>query len=103
MAVQGLEWDGGQNLSRTSSGLNPEITQIVFSLPKPDREPVLQGQQLSSGDYVIVELQEVIPGSLEEMTEENQLALQNYLMQQGATSDFSAYMTGVQVKADIER
>ena len=103
LAVQGLEWDGGQNLSRTSSGLDPEIMQIIFSLPKPEAEPVLQGQQLSSGDYVIVELQELIPGSLEEMTEENQLALQNYLMQLGATSDFSAYMSGVQIEADIER
>lgn len=103
LAVQGLEWDGGQNLSRTTSGLDPEIMQIIFSLPKPDAEPVLQGQQLSSGDYVIVELQELIPGSLEEMTEENQLALQNYLMQLRATSDFSAYMSGVQIDADIER
>lgn len=103
LAVQGLEWDGGQNLSRTTSELDPEIMQIIFSLPKPDAEPVLQGQQLSSGDYVIVELQELIPGSLEEMTEENQLALQNYLMQLRATSDFSAYMSGVQIDADIER
>ncbi len=103
LAVQGLEWDGGQNLSRTSSGLDPEIMQIIFSLPKPEADPIIQGQQLSSGDYVIVELQELIPGSLEEMTEENQLALQNYLIQLGATSDFSAYMSGVQIKADIER
>lgn len=103
LAVQGLEWNGGQNLSRTTSGLDPEIMQIIFSLPKPDAESVLQGQQLSSGDYVIVELQELIPGSLEEMTEENQLALQNYLMQLRATSDFSAYMSGVKIDADIER
>lgn len=103
LTVQGLKWDGGQNLSRTSTALNPEIMQIIFSLSKPDSDPVYQGQQLSSGDYVIVELQEVIPGSLDEMTEENQLALQNYLMQMGASSDFSAYMSGVQLKADIER
>ncbi len=103
LAVQGLEWDGGQNLSRTSPGLNPELMQIIFSLSKPDEQSIFQGQQLSSGDYVIVELQEVIPGSLEEMSEENQLALQNYLMQTTATSDFSAYMSGVQLDADIER
>ncbi len=103
LAVQGLEWDGGQNLSRTSSGLDPEIMQIIFSLSKTDEQPVYEGQQLSSGDYVILELQAVIPGSLDEMTEENQLALQNYLMQMGATSDFSAYMSGVQLDADIER
>lgn len=103
LAVQGLEWDGGQNLSRTSTALNPEIMQIIFSLSNPESGSVYEGQQLSSGDYVIVELQEVIPGSLDEMTEENQLALQNYLMQMEASSDFSAYMSGVQLKADIER
>ena len=103
LAVQGLEWSGGDNLSRTSSGLDPEIMQIIFGISLPEESPVLQGQQLISGDFVIVELQEIIPGSLEEMSEENQLALQSYLMQIGATSDFSAYMSGVQTKADIER
>ncbi|MBN4053721.1 SurA N-terminal domain-containing protein [Haliea sp. AH-315-K21] len=103
LAVQGLEWDGGQNLSRTSSGLDPEIMRIIFAIAKPEAGSVIQGQQLLSGDYVIVELQELIPGSLEEMTEENQQALQSYLMQQGATSDYSAYMSGVQMRADIER
>lgn len=103
LAVQGLEWSGGENLSRTSSGLDPEIMQIIFGISQLDENPVLQGQQLTSGDFVIVELQEIIPGSLTEMSEENQLALQSYLMQIGATSDFSAYMSGIQMKADIER
>ncbi|MDG2091045.1 MAG: SurA N-terminal domain-containing protein [Gammaproteobacteria bacterium] len=103
LAVQGLEWSGGQNLSRTSSGLDPEILQMIFDISKPDESSVLLGQQLASGDYVIAELLEVIPGDLDEMSEDNQLALQSYLMQLGATSDFSAYMSGVHTKADIER
>lgn len=103
LAVQGLEWNRGQNLSRTSPGLEPEIRQLVFSMSKPEGDPLIQGQQLASGDYIIAELQEVIPGSLEEMSEENRLALQNYLMQLTANSDFTAYMTGFEADADIER
>jgi len=103
LAVQGLEWNRGQNLSRTSPGLEPEIRQLVFSMSKPEGDPLIQGQQLASGDYIIAELQEVIPGSLEEMSEENILALQNYLMQLTANSDFTAYMTGFEADADIER
>jgi len=103
LAVQGLEWNRGQNLSRTSPGLQPEIRQLVFSMSKPQGDPLIQGQQLASGDYIIAELQEVIPGSLEEMSEENRLALQNYLMQLTANSDFTAYMTGFEADADIER
>jgi len=103
LAVQGLEWNRGQNLSRTSPGLEPEIRQLVFSMSKPEGDPLIQGQQLASGDYIIAELQEVIPGSLEEMSEENRLALQNYLMQLTANSDFTAYMTGFKADADIER
>jgi len=103
LAVQGLEWNRGQNLSRTSPGLEPEIRQLVFSMSKPEGDPLIQGQQLASGDYIIAELQEVIPGSLEEMSEENRLALQNYLMQLTANSDFTAYMTGIEADADIER
>jgi hypothetical protein len=72
-------------------------------MSKPEGDPLIQGQQLASGDYIIAELQEVIPGSLEEMSEENRLALQNYLMQLTANSDFSAYMTGIEADADIER
>jgi len=103
LAVQGLEWNRGQNLSRTSPGLEPEIRQLVFSMSKPEGDPLIQGQQLASGDYIIAELQEVIPGSLEEMSEENRLALQNYLMQLTANSDFTAYMAGFEADADIER
>jgi len=103
LAVQGLEWNRGQNLSRTSPSLEPEIRQLVFSMSKPEGDPLIQGQQLASGDYIIAELQEVIPGSLEEMSEENRLALQNYLMQLTANSDFTAYMTGFEADADIER
>jgi len=103
LAVQGLEWNRGQNLSRTSPGLEPEIRQLVFSMSKPEGDPLIQGQQLASGDYIIAELQEVIPGSLEEMSEENRLALQNYHMQLTANSDFTAYMTGFEADADIER
>jgi len=103
LAVQGLEWNRGQNLSRTSPGLEPEIRQLVFSMSKPEGDPLIQGQQLASGDYIIAELQEVIPGSLEEMSEENRLALQNYLMQLTANSDFTAYMTGFEADADIKR
>jgi len=103
LAVQGLEWNRGQNLSRTSPSLEPEIRQLVFSMSKPEGDPLIQGQQLASGDYIIAELQEVIPGSLEEMSEENRLALQNYLMQLTANSNFTAYMTGFEADADIER
>ena len=103
LAVQGLDWSGGQNLSRTSSGLDPEIMQMIFAIYKPDEDSVLQGKQLTSGDFIIVELLEILPGSLQEMSEDNQLALQSYLMQLSANSDFNAYMSGIQSKADIER
>ncbi len=103
LSVQGLAWTAVDELTRTNTGLDPAIQQLVFDMSLAGEEAAVTGQQLASGDYVLIELQEVIPGSLEEMSDEEQLALHNYLMQQGAATDFAAIMSGAQLKADIER
>ena len=103
LAVQGLDWIGGDNLSRTSSGIDPEILQLIFGISKSDEDSAVLGQQLADGDFVIIDVLEVIPGSLTEMSEENQLALQTYLIQLGSNADFTAYLSGVNLKADIDR
>jgi len=104
LSVQGLEWQIGQNLTRNNSGMEPELIQMIFNMPKPtENETVVEGASLQNGDYVLVELQEVIPGTVEELTESERIALENYLQQQEAVADFNAVMSGIQAQADINR
>jgi len=104
LSVQGLEWQIGQNLTRNNSGMEPELIQMIFNMPKPtENETVVEGASLQNGDYVLVELQEVIPGTVEELTESERIALENYLQQQEAVADFNAFMSGIQAQADINR
>lgn len=104
LSVQGLEWQIGQNLTRNNSGMEQEIIQMIFAMSKPaEGETVVDGQQLRNGDYILVELQEVIPGTVEELTEGERLALETYAQQQEAIADFNAVLANIQADADIDR
>lgn len=107
LAVQGLEWNRGANLTRNSTGLDQEIVRLIFSIPKPGNNPsnekLIEGRQLANGDYVIVELLDVIPGNAEDLSDEERQNLRAYLMEQEASADFNAFMTGLQARADIDR
>ena len=104
LSVQGLEWQNGQNLTRNNSGMEQEIIQMIFAMPKPaEGETVVDGQQLRNGDYILVELQEVIPGTVEELTEGERLAMETYIQQQEAVADFNAVLANIQAGADIDR
>ena len=107
LAVQGLEWNRGANLTRNSTGLDQELVGLIFSLPKPDDESsngrIIEGRQLANGDYVIAELLDVIPGNEDELSLEERQNLQAYLREQEANADFNAFMTGLQARADIDR
>jgi peptidyl-prolyl cis-trans isomerase D len=104
LSVQGLEWQNGQNLTRNNSGMEAELIQIIFNMSKPtENETVLAGESLQNGDYVLIELQEVIPGTVEELTESERIALESYLQQQEAVADFNAVISGIQAQADISR
>ena len=104
LSVQGLQWQSTQALSRNDTTLPAELRRMIFEMPKPaEGETEIQAGQLQNGDYVIIQLQEIIPGSLADMPEEEQMQLKNYLLQQEAAADFNAVMSGVQARADIQR
>lgn len=104
LSVQGLEWQIGQNLTRNNAGMEAEIIQMIFAMPKPaEGQTVVEGQQLRNGDYILVELQEVIPGTVEELTEGERVAIQNYVQQQEAVADFNAVLANIQARANIDR
>jgi len=63
----------------------------------------VEGFQLASGAYVVVELQRVNPGTLEDFEEAELASLTNFLEQQQADSELGAMIIGLQNRADITR
>lgn len=67
-------------VGRNDSKLSPQITQSLFSMPRPEGEQILYGHTvLSNGDYAIMALYKVQDGSLEGMDEK---ALQTFKVSQ---------------------
>jgi len=104
LETQDLRWNRVEDLERNNQFLPPELVNNVFSMAAPeDGDVAYAGFQLSNGVYVVVELQDVEAGSMEDF-EEGQLAnLKSVLAQQYANEDLQALITGLQDRANITR
>lgn len=104
LETQNLNWNQLNDLERNNQQLPPELVNNIFEMPAPEGEGVvIEGFQLSSGAYVVVELQEVTPGSVEDFEEAELNGLQSFLAQQHANADLEALLTGLQNRAEITR
>jgi peptidyl-prolyl cis-trans isomerase D len=104
LETQNLSWNQLNTLERNNQVLPPELVQNVFDMPGPEAGAVkVDGFQLSTGEYVVVELQDVNDGSLEDLEEEERASLQAFLAQQYSNEEFEALILGLQNRADINR
>ena len=104
LETQDLNWNQLNALERSNQLLPPELVQNVFDMPGPEDEGVrVDGFQLSTGEYVVVELQNVNEGSLEDLEQAEQASLQTFLAQQYSNEEFEALILGLQNRADINR
>jgi len=104
LETQDLSWNQLNALERNNQFLPPELIQNVFDMPAPaEGENSVDGFQMSNGDYVVVELQEVNDGSMDDFDEGELEGLQTFLAQQGSNADFEALILGLQNRAEISR
>ena len=104
LETQNLSWNQLNDLERNNQLLPPELVQNIFNIPGPGAGEVsMDGFQLSTGEYVVVELQSVNEGSLEDLEQEEQASLQTFLTQQYSNAEFEALILGLQNRADISR
>ena len=104
LEAQDLTWNQLNELERNSQQLPPELVDNVFGMSEPAADTVnVEGFQLASGAYVVVELQRVNPGTLEDFEEAELASLTNFLEQQQADSELGAMIIGLQNRADITR
>jgi len=104
LETQGLSWNEINELERSNQLLPPDLIQNVFEMVAPAEDGVrVEGFELATGDYVVVELQGVNPGSIDDLEEAELQGLQSFLAQQYTNADFEALILGMQNRAEITR
>ena len=104
LEAQDLTWSQLNELERNSQQLPPELVDNVFGMSEPAADSVnVEGFQLASGAYVVVELQRVNPGAIEDFEEAELASLTNFLEQQQADSELGAMIIGLQNRSEIKR
>lgn len=103
LAAQNTTWTQVDAIERNVVGANAEITDKVFTMPRPEEgATVVQGHTLSDGSYIVVELQNVTDGTAADFRENEEGNLRNFVSQQMAVNDFSGFMGSLEARADIE-
>ncbi len=104
LELQNLSWNQLNSLERSDQSLPPELVQYVFNMATPEQgSPIVDGFQLSSGGYVVVELQNVEEGSLDDFEESELDSLKSFIAQQSSNADLEALVLGMQGRAEIVR
>jgi len=104
LETQNLSWNQLDGLERSDQVLPPQLVNFIFEMSEPETDgTVIDGLILNSGEYVVIELQGVNEGSLEDFDETELNSLESFIAQQSANADFEALLTGLQNRADIIR
>jgi peptidyl-prolyl cis-trans isomerase D len=99
---QGLVWNTLENSERSNFMVNPAIMDRIFAMAAPAAgSSTIEGFQLPGGDYVVAELQSVTPGSLDDLEENEEQSMRNFLSQQGAALDFAGFFFSLENRAKI--
>ncbi|MDR2213120.1 MAG: peptidyl-prolyl cis-trans isomerase [Pseudomonadales bacterium] len=103
LQTQNQSWTQVDAAERSTPAGHPELMDAVFSAPAPAAGATLvQGVQISSGDYVIFEVQSVTPGTVADFEEGEEASLRNFINQQSAANDFVGFMLSLEHSAKIK-
>lgn len=103
LTAESLQWDQRNGVRRNQFDLNTEIIRNVFAMQGPESatEPTRQGFSLTNGAYVVVELQAVNAGSLEQMPEEARQQLATAMLDNQGRQTFQAFLATLRQNASI--
>lgn len=104
VAAEGAEWVERLNVQRNQFDLNTEIAENAFAMTEPASSAVnREGFSLTNGAYSIIELTAVNPGSLSDLSEEQQGQLEGMLLESRGRDVFDALLAQLQQDGDISR
>jgi peptidyl-prolyl cis-trans isomerase D len=105
VAATGLALRHGRQLQRNATGdIDGKIISAAFSLPRPsgNKQPTAV-TQTGDGDVALVQLREVVDGSLTDMDSEMRRMIVAQLRRGNGEAVFAAYLDAVRGAAEIER
>ena len=103
-ASQERSWQVYEAATRSLEGIEPQVLQALFRMPKPEpaQQPQFAGVALGNGDYVLLRLTGVSEPT--QALEDNEAKMyQQFLASRAGQEDFAAYRARLQREADIER
>ncbi len=103
LQAQNTTWSQLDAVERSSPNINPEISNYVFSMPRPlPGTTDISGLQLADGSYLVIELQSVVDGSAADFNTGEAQNMRNFLSQQASANDFSGFMESLESNASIQ-
>ena len=103
-AESGEAWQVTEAATRSQEGVDPQVLQALFRLPRPQAadKPSFAGLSLANGDYLVLRLNGVSAAEAELSAEE--LAMyRRFLASRSGQQDFLAFQRQLQTEAKIER
>jgi peptidyl-prolyl cis-trans isomerase D len=103
-AESGEAWQVTEAATRSQEGVDPQVLQELFRLPRPQAadKPSFAGLSLANGDYLVLRLNGVSAAEAELSAEE--LAMyRRFLASRSGQQDFLAFQRQLQTEAKIER
>ncbi len=102
LAENELGWIVQEAVERNAFTANREIINKAFEMPRPTNEPVLATITLDNGTFVLLELNQVQPGGLDSLEEDELITLTDTLATGLGNSDFEAFLNNLKGNADIQ-
>lgn len=100
----GQVWTPVEAATRNQEGVDPQVLQQVFRMPKPTAvgKPTFVGVSLADGDFVLARLNGVNE-PVEALSDEDKATYRRFLTSRSGQQDFSAYSRQQEAAAKIER
>jgi peptidyl-prolyl cis-trans isomerase D len=97
-----LQWVVQAGASRDQAGMNSQVLEEAFSMAAPTQgSSQYSGIQLSNGTYVVLELQSVVKGSLEQLTQPEREAMIAQFVETDGREAFGNFIENLKNNADI--
>lgn len=102
LEAQGLSWAVYEAVERDNQAVNPLIMELIFAMQPPaESQTTVESFQLPGGEYVVAELQSVVPGTSADLEGDEQQSMRSFLSQQTAALDFAGYFFSLENRAEI--
>ena len=102
LSTESLSWNERSGVQRDQFDMNTEIVGNVFGMSAPEPGSVnIAGFGLNNGAYVVIELQAIHPGSVEQLAEGQREQLLAAIMESRGRSTFDGLLANLQNSARI--